>query len=87
MRPGSNVLFNLQAQHFNLKDKETSERVVRQDLGLLRMTYQFTPRLFLRLLSQLVLTDVPGSPEYKDLTNQAPAQLQAELRHGVLPGR
>jgi hypothetical protein len=69
VRPSSNLLVTLSHTFYNLDD-DSARMVVRQNLGLLRMTYQFTPRLFLRLLTQFVQTDAPGQHPERDLTNQ-----------------
>lgn len=73
-RPGSRFTADLTGQIYRLRDPDVDTLLVRQSLGLARLTYQFTPRLFVRLLSQLQRIErpwrIPEQRVYHELANQ-----------------
>ncbi len=74
VRPTSNLLLTVAGQDFRLSDRDADSLRVGVELGLLRVTYQFTPRLFVRMLTQYQRYNQPWlAPEgriYKSVTNQ-----------------
>jgi hypothetical protein len=74
VRPSSQLTASLSGELYRIRDHRVDTLLARQSLGTLRLTYQFTPRLFMRLLSQYQRVERPyRAPErhiYNELTNQ-----------------
>ena len=74
LRPSSRLTVSVQGELYRINDHGVDTALVRQSLGLVRLTYQFTPRLFVRLLGQYQRVESPyQAPEqrsYNQLANQ-----------------
>ena len=74
LRPTSQLAVNLEGHSLSLRDQGADTLLASQRLALLRASYQFTPRLFARLLLQYERRERPwkSAPRriYKDLSSQ-----------------
>ncbi|MBI5836218.1 MAG: carbohydrate binding family 9 domain-containing protein [Candidatus Eisenbacteria bacterium] len=74
VRPNSRLTATVQGELYRIQDRDVDTVLVRQGLAGVRLTYQFTPRLFVRLFSQYQRVERPyRAPErrtYNELANQ-----------------
>jgi len=73
-RPSSRFTVTFNGELYRMKDHQVDTLMVAQSLGGVRLTYQFTPRLFVRLLSQYQRIECPYLAHdqriYNQLSNQ-----------------
>ncbi len=74
LRPSRRLTASLVGERFRLRDLDVDTLLVRQSLAGVRLSYQFTPRLFVRLFSQYQRVEMPyNAPQtrtYDGLANQ-----------------
>ncbi len=74
LRPTSQLALNLEGHSLSLRDQGADTLLASQRLALLRASYQFTPRLFARLLLQYERRERPWKSAtrriYNDLSSQ-----------------
>lgn len=74
VRPTSQLAVDLEGHSFGLRDMDADTLLASQQVALMRASYQFTPRLFARLLLQYERRERPwkstSKQTYKELSSQ-----------------